>query len=63
MTTEQIQLNNLKENAKEKIDSLKNDVYELCNVLKYQDASNVSHLIDRLDLFLIQLESIELKNK
>ena len=32
MTTEQIQLNNLKENAKEKIDSLKNDVCELCNV-------------------------------
>ena len=63
MTTEQIQLNNLKENAKEKIDSLKNDVCELCNVLKYQDASNVSHLIDRLDLFLSELESIELQNK
>jgi len=63
MTTEQIQLNNLKENAKEKIDSLKNDVCKLCNVLKYKDASNVSHLIDRLDLFLSELKCCELQNK
>jgi hypothetical protein len=60
MTTEQIQLNNLKENAKEKIDSLKNDVYDLCNVLKYQDTSKISKINHTTKHFINYFHPIKL---
>ena len=55
------------EKLQKKVQNFKNkiedDIYEICEKLKYQDSSRFSHNIDRLKNFVDELNDFKISNK
>lgn len=56
-------LKSIKTKSQKFAEKMENDIIKLCRISKYQDSSVFSYNIDRIRLFLKELNEFEFSNK
>lgn len=58
-----IKLKSIKAKSQKFAEKIENDLDKLCAILKYQDSSRLSRKVDRIRLFLKELNEFEILDK